>query len=79
MSQVQSIDSLETANGASRSETTSGGIGPLEAVSQLGFQASSMSASDLFFAAELDGIHVFIRHLGILRAQVVLPLDFGRR
>lgn len=40
---------------------------------------SRLRASDLYFAADKDQVAVSIRHLGLMRPLVRLPLDLGHR
>ena len=42
-------------------------------------QASRLRASDIYFAAGKDHVAVLVRHLGLMRPLVRLPLDLGHR
>jgi type II secretory ATPase GspE/PulE/Tfp pilus assembly ATPase PilB-like protein len=52
---------------------------PEQAVTGVLDQASRMRASDLYFAAASDHVAVSIRHLGLMRPLVRMPLELGHR
>lgn len=50
-----------------------------EAVGLLIEQAWDLTASDLFFSSEEEGLSISVRHLGIVRPLRSVSLEFGRR
>ncbi|HEY7422939.1 MAG TPA: GspE/PulE family protein [Gemmataceae bacterium] len=52
---------------------------PEQAVADVLEQAARLRASDLYFAVGEDKVAVSVRHLGLMRPLVRLPLDLGHR